>query len=275
VLTVATVVTGIGMAVILMSPQDWHGITSTSSLNRDVLLPTSRLDLIGDSLHYVGVLAAVGLIGVFLARRQRLVMGILVASGVLPIVLQFRLGEAESLHKNIAFGLIFLAPAVGAAAIALVRRGPKLALRAPLALVGVIAVLSSGTGTSQAMVNGWPNTDQITRIMAGYVQPGNDRYLVDGSQIQEYYLSGLTSYRQWWSTYDADYYGPNGAELLRHRLASGYFSAFLYRDNGPTAALDHQMLPILRARYTLAARIPVSKSDKHDYWNLWTTESTR
>lgn len=275
VLAGATAVTGAGIAVMLMSSQDWQGITATSSINRAVLLPESRMQLLGHSFHYVGVLATVGVLGVALAGRRRLVSAVLVASGLLPVILQFRLGEGESLHKNIAFGMIFLAPAVGATAVALVRRGSKLAVRAPLALVGVIALLSSGTGTSQAMVNGWPNTDQISRVMAGYVQPGPDRYLVDGSQIEAYYLSGLTSYPQWWSTYDADYVGAHGTALLRHRLKTGYFTVFLYRDNGPTAALDHQMLPILRANYTLAARIPVSPTDTHDYWNLWTTESTR
>lgn len=263
-----------GAAALVVFPQDWHGLLATS-FNRTTLLPESRIALIRDCLGYVGGLTAAGVLGFVLLRRRWPLAGALLLTSLIPAIVQIRFNESASLHKNMAFGILFLVPLVGVAGVALLRRGRLLGLRAPVALACLVLVLSSGMGTSQAMVHGWPNSTNIDGVLAHYVQPGPDKYLVDNSQIPEYYLSGSSNYNQWDSTFAPVYQGPHGAEYMRHHLENGYYTLFLYRDEGSTIGLDRQMLTILHRRYTLVDKIPMSSSDTHHFWYLWIAELPR
>ena len=264
-----------GLAALVANHHDWQGMLSTS-LNRTTLLPESRLSLVRDCLTYVGGLTAAGLIGVALGWRRHAALAIvLLTTSLVPAVVQIRFSESASLHKNIAFGVLFLAPLVGVTGMALLRRGRFLGSRAATALVCAGLVLSSGMGTSQAMVYGWPNSNHINLVLAHYVRAGTEKYLADDSSIPAYYLSGITGYNQWETTYDGQYQGSNGAEVMQDQLANGEFALFLYRDEGATIGLDQQMLTILRNRYTLVAKVPFSKTDQHHFWYLWRAELPR
>ncbi|HTW21205.1 MAG TPA: glycosyltransferase family 39 protein [Mycobacteriales bacterium] len=274
-LAIGSLVVCCGIGALMLDPADWQGMRSTS-LDRTTLLPEGRLTLLRDCTHYIGALALAGAIGVLLVRRRRAVLGVvLLATSLIPPVVQIRFSESASLHKNMAFGVLFLAPLVGVTGMALLRRGRYLGVRAATALVCAVLLLSSGVGTSQAMVNGWPNSNRIMLVLAHYVRPGTQKYLVDDSMIPAYYLSGLTSYRQWESTYDVQFEGPHGAQVMQDQLANGKYALFLYRDDGATIALDRQMLTILRSRYTLVAKVPFSTAGGNHYWYLWRAELPR
>jgi hypothetical protein len=262
------------IAAFMIFPQDWHGLVGTS-LNRTTLLPESRAALIRDCVGYMGGLTLAGMVGLALLHRRRSLGGLLLVTALIPAFVQIRFGEAASLHKNLSFGVLFIAPLVGVAGMALLRRGRALGPRVAVAGVGAFLVMSSGMGTSQAMVYGWPNSDRIDTLLAQYVHPGPHRYLVDDSQIPAYYLSGISNYDQWATTYDAAYVGPNGAQVMRDQLANGTFTVFLYRDQGSTIGLDRQMLTILHRRYTLVAKMPLSKTDANHFWYLWVAELPR
>jgi hypothetical protein len=266
-------VTG-GIAALLISPLDWQGLMATS-LNRATLLPEGRLALLRDCIGYIGGLTLAAVVGVGLLWRRWMLAGALLVTALIPAFVQIRFSESASLHKNLAFGVLFLAPLVGVAGAALIRRGRLLGLRAPVALACVALVLSSGMGTSSAMVHGWPNSTNIDAVMAHYVQRGPQKYLVDDSDIPEYYLSGLTNYGQWESTFAPVYQGPHGVQYMRDHLENGYYTLFLYRDEGSTIGLDQQMLTILHRRYTLVAKVPMSASDTHHFWYLWMAELPR
>jgi 4-amino-4-deoxy-L-arabinose transferase-like glycosyltransferase len=260
-----------GVAALLIAPLDWHGLLSTS-INRAPILPESRADLLRACAHYIGALTVAGLIGAVLLWRRWLIAAVLFASALIPALVQIKLNESASLHKNLAFGVLFLAPLVGVAGVALLRQGRLLILRAPAALACVALVLSSGMGTSSAMVHGWPNAAGIDKVLAQYVQRGSDQYLVDNSSVQEYYLSGISNYSQWETTFAPIYQGPNGAQIMQNQLTNGKFSLFLYCDEGSTLGLDHQMLTVLERRYTLVAKVPLSAADTHQFWYLWRAE---
>jgi dolichyl-phosphate-mannose-protein mannosyltransferase len=263
-----------GIAALLIAPLDWRGLMGTS-LNRTTLLPEGRLALLRECFGYIGGLTIAAVLAVGLLRRRWVLGGALLLTSLIPALVQIRFSESASLHKNLAFGVLFLAPLVGVTGTALLRRGRLLGLRAPIALACVVLVLSSGMGTSSAMVHGWPNSTKIDAVLAHYVQRGQQKYLVDDSDIPEYYLSGLTNYSQWDSTFAPIYQGPHGAQYMRDHLENGYYTVFLYRDEGSTIGLDNQMLTILHRRYTLVAKVPMSAGDTQHFWYLWLAELPR
>jgi hypothetical protein len=269
----ALVATG-ALTAYLMARSDWSGLGATS-IYRQALLPESKLALLHASWTYIGPLMATGLLAVVLLRRTWLLATVLLATALVPVVAQIDLGEAESLHKNIAFGVVFLAPLAGVAGMALVRQGRLLAVRAPVALVAVVLLLSAGIGTSADMVRGWPNSTRIDNVLQQYVHEGNQRYLVDGSSIPAYYLSDVSNYNQWISTYDVPYATPGGAQRLRNQIANGTFRLVLYRTQDATPGLDRAMLSTLRERYTLVAKVPIGSADSGQYWSLWSSELPR
>jgi 4-amino-4-deoxy-L-arabinose transferase-like glycosyltransferase len=276
----ATAIAGVGLvaaaglALLLVSHSDWQGFNGTS-LDRITLLPETRRTLLAACVHYIGGLTLAGVLACVLLRRRWLLAVALLATSLIPALAQIRFSESASLHKNLAFGLPFLAPLVGVLGVALVRRGRLLALRVPVAVACVVLVLSSGMGTSAAMVHGWPNSDNIDTVLAHYVQRGSDRYLVDDSQIPEYYLSNITNYDQWGTTFDSVYQGPRGVQFMQQQLENGYYTLFLYRDEGSTVVLDKAMLSVLQRRYTLVAKVPLSKTDTTHFWYLWAAELPR
>jgi hypothetical protein len=263
-----------GIGLLVVAPTDWQGVWF-SSLHRSAILPESRTELLRACVRAIGGLAVAGLVGAVLLRRRWLLASLLLATSLIPSAVQIRLGDWTSLQKNMVFGLIFLAPLVGVAGVALLRQGRRLGLRAPIALVCFVLLLSSGMGTSTAMIDGWPNSTTIDTVLSRYVHPGSDSYLVDNSQIPEYYLSGISNYDQWHTTYDSQYHGAHGVQVMQDQLADGQFRLFLYRDEGSTIGLDRKMLSVLHRRYTLVAKIPLSPDDPHQFWYLWLAELPR
>jgi hypothetical protein len=171
--------------------------------------------------------------------------------------------------------MVFLAPVLGVLGTRLLARGRLLGLRAPLGIIGAVVLISSGMATSAHMIHGWPSSTSINNALRYYAHDGTQRYLVDGSNLPAYYLSDVTGYSQWASTLDQRYAGPRGPQLLRQDLDSADYRLVLYRSNGATPALDRSMLPALHARYTLVAKLPVTRGDTHDYWSLWLAEMPR
>jgi Dolichyl-phosphate-mannose-protein mannosyltransferase len=267
-LATAATLAAAGLLAVTLTSADWHGLMFTS-LDRVTQMPESRAALLRQCLRYGGGLTAAGLAGVIVLRERWRLPVVLLAMSAVPALAQLRFNEGTSLERNMAFGLLFLAPLVGVAGAHLLRRGRVLAARAAAALAALVLLLSSGMGTSAAMVNGWPNSAQIDMILAHYVHAGPQRYLADGSQIPAYYLSRSTSYGQWQTTSAPRYDGLRGARLLARELERRTFALFLYRDEGPTIGLDHDMLPILKRGYILVAKVPISPNDPHQFWYLW------
>jgi hypothetical protein len=253
---------------------DWAGFTNTS-LGGRTINHVAGATLLSDAWHDIGLIAVAALITIAVVPGRRALLAALCAAGLVPIVVEIASGQPASLQRNIGLSMVFLAPVLGVLGTRLVSQGRLLGLRAPLAVIGAVALLSSGMGTSASMIHGWPTSTSIDNALRYYVQRGPDRYLVDGSDLPAYYLSDVTSYDQWTSTLDAGFASPGGKERLREELQSGDFRLVLYRNNGATPSLDTSMVATLRTRYTLVARVPVSPDNTDAYWSLWLSELPR
>jgi hypothetical protein len=270
--TVTTIGLGLGWAI--LARNDWSGFTSTA-LGGRTAADVAGSTLLRDSWDYVGLIALASVAAVPMIRRHRLTTGVLCTAGLIPVGLQIAYHQSATLQRNIGLSMVFLAPVLGLLGTWLVRQGRLLGLRAPLAIAGAVALISSGMGTSAQMIHGWPSSTSIDSALRYYVHDGTQRYLVDGSNLPAYYLSDVTSYGQWASTLDPRYAGANGQQLLRDDVESAEYRLVLYRDNGATPALDRSMRSALRTRYTLVARMPVTQGKTNAYWSLWLAELPR
>jgi hypothetical protein len=253
---------------------DWDGF-GRNALGGHTIEDIAGGTLWRDGWDYVGVIAVVSAATVALIRGKRWLTGVLCLAGLAPILVEILYQESASLQRNIGLSVVFLAPVIGVLGASLLSPGRFLGGRAPLALVGAIVLLSSGMGTSAAMIHGWPTSTSINSALRYYAHQGSDRYLVDGSELPAYYLSNVTQYGQWASTLDDRYAGAGGEERLRADIQSAAYRLVLYRDDGATPELDRSMIPTLKTRYTLVARVPVTSGSDHDFWSLWLAELPR
>ncbi|MBV9485278.1 MAG: glycosyltransferase family 39 protein, partial [Frankiaceae bacterium] len=270
-----TIATLLGLAVwAAVGHGDWSGF-GRNALGGHTIDEIAGLTLWRDGWDYVGVLALASVVTAAVLRGRRWLTVVLCAAGLIPVLVEIVYQESASLQRNIALSMVFLAPVLGLLGAALLSPGRFLGARAPLAVVGSAVLLSSGMGTSAAMIHGWPTSTSINSALRYYAHDGSQRFLVDGSDLPAYYLSDVTSYGQWSSTLDDRYASPGGVTRLRTDIESGAYRLVLYRDNGATPALDRSMIPTLRTRYTLVAKVPVTNDNNHAYWSLWLSELPR
>jgi hypothetical protein len=254
---------------------DGQGLAA-NALGGQVLQGMGRLTALHDGWAAVGPVAIIALLAVAVLPGRRALAVALCTAGIAPVVVQVATEQPAGIARNAALTMVFLAPVLGAAGVWLVSRGRWLALRAPLAFVALLALLSSGMATSAQMAEAWPATDgTIDGVLAHDVHEGSQRYLVDGSDLPAYQLSGMTHYDQWVSTLSQRYTAAGGMTRLYHDIQDGAYRLVLYRDNGVTPALDRSMVATLRTRYTLVARVPVSPGDPTNDWSLWLSELPR
>jgi Dolichyl-phosphate-mannose-protein mannosyltransferase len=252
-----------------------RGVVATT-LRRDVLLGTSRAGLARTVVEYAGLLTVLGCAGLVLVWRRRPTLALLLLmTGVLAPINHLRIGEATSLHKHLAFGLVFLAPLAGVALGRLIASrtewsGPQ--LLAGLALIA--AVFYSGLGQAQQLYASWPDSQDLIHVLRTQVRPITGRYLVEESEVPRYYLVRLVEPYQWsstyWFQYEKDGRLLTGVDAYRAAIADRHFDLIVLR-YGATAALDTQIDGSLRAQkgYQLIARLPTRTTFGTGYYWVW------
>jgi hypothetical protein len=208
------------------------GISSTT-LNR-----APGIDAIGrvlrDSVDWVGVIAALGLVAAVLAWRTArtsrtsspaawATFGLVVVLSlavVLAPVEQARIHTVISLNKHVTFGAWFAAIAVGGLLARISgRRITALWRWVPVAaLVAGLAV--AGHAQAKQSYDDWPNSTQLTASLAPYVDATAGKpVLMDDSDVAQYYLGSDFAPSHWVSTYFMRYQPPGSTSMLVGRPA--------------------------------------------------------
>ena len=101
------------------------------------------------------------------------------------------------------------------------------------------------------------------------------RYLAEESEVPRYYTADLTEPYQWFGTYFFTYTDHSGQQLAgvpayKQAITDEYFDVIILR-YGPTAALDLQIDPQLKAQhgYTLVAVVPANDSYGLGNYYIW------
>jgi hypothetical protein len=264
-----------------------------STLSRQGQVTVATTEILGRAALLQGPTLAIAAAGAVIAvTRRRHVGALLLATGLLPVAYHALSHELTSLHKHVAFGIVFLAPLAGLAAATMLdavhrdpRGGTSLMQKSPrrkgaplgTSLVGVvlIAVLYAGIGmrTSAELFAEWSNSSNFVRALLTQVRPASGRYLVEESEVPRYYLSDIVSPWQWAGTFFFQYTTRSGVLLTgvdayHAALRDRYFDLVALR-YGPTAALDRDLYNDLRnpRLYALIARVPVGPGQSD--WFIW------
>ena len=271
--TVLAALGSFGLLAAAMAPGDWQGVMVTSA-HRRILAPTSTVRLMHLSWDYEGPLLLAGLLSVALLRHRRVLAMVFVVGGLVPVIAQIMLGEAISLHKNMGFGLVFLAPVLGAIGMHLLRRGPGLFPRAPAAAAGLAVLLAFGMQTSARMADGWPSSGRLMSALRPYVQRGSQSYLADDGDVPAYYLSSVTSRQQWVSTASPEFAGSAADRALPLALRQRRFALFIYRDGGISPVAVAAAASMLHRYYRLVAKVPQYAHGTTKFWYVWRRQPT-
>jgi hypothetical protein len=149
----------VGCAVLAILAATSVGTTGALSMaaGHQLITATATAALRHQVVTDVGPLLVVGAFGALLAGRNRILAVLLVATAVVPMVVQAHAGTTDPTRDCCELVLVFIAPAVGVTGMALLRRGPLLGLRVPLAIIGMVVLLASGIASSSQMLRDWPS----------------------------------------------------------------------------------------------------------------------
>ena len=230
------------------------GIRSTT-LERAVIVPASRVHLLGLIAQWVGPWLLLALLAAVLRRRQWFISGTLLLASVVAPLQQMRIGEQVSLSKHCAFGLVFAAPLIGWLLAALLRRGGRMAAL-PAGLV-LLILLEFGLSSSKLFLTGWVDDRAMVPALSEVVRrhPGA-AILGERPSPQRYELRKLTNSRQWNDTYYFTYGGLVGRPAYAKALNERHFGVIFLDISTEGGAYVHHYLMGHQGRYRISTKAP-------------------
>ena len=251
------------------------GFTTT---NRHAIVQASRQYLFDRSMTLGGGLVALAAIGLLLTRGpRRLVAAILFGSALLAPAYHIYKGEAVSLPKHVAFGMLFAAPLAGHALARFTGygRGEAVGRRWLAGLAICLLVFGQGINQARQLYNEWPTSNGLAQVLRTQVRPGSGHILAEEMEVPRYYLQDIVSFWQWSQLYWFDYTDRTGRHLsgtpaYRAAIRDGYFDLVVLR-YGPNADTATAIDDGLRhgKGYDLIAKLPFSTGfGIGDYW-VW------
>lgn len=207
------------------------GIESTTS-SRIVLNHASPGSIAKQVVIWVGPWLLLAFVSGFSRlRRQKLLVVLLLIGSVIGPLDQMRIGEATSLAKHVAFGMVFAAPLIGDLfARWLQKRGAARvpAVVATLATIGVLA--ASGLHYSHNFLTNWVSDAQLRPVLqrALTTHPGL-KILGERDAPQRYEFEYQSTANQWYDTYYFSYDGKTNQPAYTEALQQQYFG-LIYLD---------------------------------------------
>lgn len=266
---------GVVLAVAL-SPGVMIGFTY-NTLARGIAIEMSRLLLFQHAAALSGGLLVLGTVGLLLSGRARLPLSlVMLGSGLLaPTVHIYRM-EYVSLHKHIAFGLVFVAPLAGFAVTKLGSFRDDVTGRRKLAVLAIALVLALAPGILQAqqLYHDWPDSTAMVEALRKQVRPG-DRILAEEMDVPRYYLRDEAPGVQWSDLYKFEYADRagnqlNGVRAFKSAITDGHFDLVVLR-YGPNVDTARAIDDGLRSggRYDLVAKVPNETRFGPGYYWVW------
>lgn len=276
---VSLAVTSVATYVVL--DKDALHAVSASTTSRDVIVKTAPLFLIQYIVTLVGIVFVLGLLGLVLGGRRRLLTGLLLfGSSLLVPMYHIYEGELISLHKHLAFSMFFVAPLAGYA-VARIARITGYQYRLPSSrywLAGLAICLiafSSGVSQAQKLYGAWASSTNLISAMQTQMRLGSGRYLAEDFDVCRYYLQDTTDLWQWSSLDFFEYTDKGGhylvgEEAYRAAIHEGYFAIveLSYGYNAALAVFIGQELAASK-KYQLIDKIPNSNSYGRGYFWIW------
>lgn len=232
-----------------------EGIISTT-LSRAPMNPASAWDLITQVGLWAGLWLLLALIGAVVSRRTWMISLVLMLGSVIVPLQQIRIGEATSLSKHVAFGMVFAAPLIGVALAAALRRFRPL----PIPLVAAVLVVLGVVGLhwSDRFLNGWVSNQQLVPVLSTLIDASPGKTILgDQPSAERYELREETTPLQWTDTYSFGYDNKTGMaayETAIHQTAFGVIYLQV-QSNTPDGAALYDYLQNTETPYKQVATV--------------------
>lgn len=249
------------------------GIRSTTS-SRTVLSPATPTFLLKEVAMWVGpwlLLALIG--GLFRLRRQALLVALLLIGAIIGPLDQVHIGEATSLAKHVAFGIVFAAPLIGDLFARGLRRATGARVATGAALVAVLAVLaSSGLRYSHQFMTGWVDDAPLRPVLANVIaQHPDQKILGERYSPQRYELRTTTKPNQWYDTYYFSYDGKVNEPAYAEAIDQHYFGVIYLDQTTPFGAYIFNYLQQHHGYYQLSTKVPrYMRGHLVGHWSVFT-----
>jgi 4-amino-4-deoxy-L-arabinose transferase-like glycosyltransferase len=231
------------------------GIRSTTS-SRVILSHATPAFLIREIAMWVGPWLLLALIGaLFRVRRQWALMSVLLIGSIIGPADQVRIGEATSMAKHVAFGIVFAAPLIGDLFARGLRRAPALASVVMVAALGLLG--ASGLHYSHQFLTGWVNDADLRPVLAQEIaaHPGK-KILGERYAPQRYELRQQTQPNQWYDTYYFSYGGKVGEPAYAEAIRQHYFGVIYLDRTTPYGSYIYDYLKAHHDYYRASASVP-------------------
>jgi 4-amino-4-deoxy-L-arabinose transferase-like glycosyltransferase len=267
------------VAYLIFDKEALHGIFATT-LNRDsiIVVRTPALVLAQQVVILGGLALALGLLGLILIDRRRLLIALLLfGASLLAPAYHIYHGELVSLHKHVAFSMFFVMPLAGYAVTRISGYRPNLSLGRYwfVGLAICLITFSFGVQQAQNLYSDWPSSTGLIYAMRTQVRLGSGRYLAEDFDVCRYYLQNTTDLWQWSSLDFFDYTDKEGHYLVdkaayRAAIDEGYFDlvelSFGY--NADAASFIYRTM-LASKRYSLVTKVPLSNTFGSGYYWIW------
>jgi MFS family permease len=199
---------------------------------------------------------------------------ILAGSALIAPLNQLHIHTTVSLHKHIAFGLMFAAPLAG---LTLAWLAGGAWYRAALPGVVTVALVVTGATQSQTLFGKWPNSSVMVARLSSVISSPNQQILADGISVPRYYLSDRVPLRNWHNpgssfTYTANGSTQTGMLAYQAAFAGHYFAAVVLNDEAQSP-LNQQLIALMEANgYRELALIPTKTTGGTGTYSVWAPE---
>jgi len=245
------------------------GFLSTT-LARQPINPAAPADLALQVVVLAGaplVLALIGAVRLLALRRlPALAVLVLLAATVVAPLQQIRIGEATSLGKHLAFGLVLAAPLIGAALEPLAAIRHRVLARIVTALV-LLVVAGLGVSTAIDLRTSWVAdgelADTVRPLLDGSPalgeRPAGERYLLQ----DDLEASALAD------TYYFAYDGETGMPAYEAAVDDSYFGVIWLAEADATGTQIKDLVED-SGRYELVAEVPrVLQGEQIGTWSVY------
>lgn len=253
-----------------------EGLNSTTTA-RVALIVATQSALLQRAVVIAGPLVLLALLGCILSGRKSILVNLIfLGATLLAPAYHIYKTEIVSMHKHMAFSILFAAPLAGYAVTRLagLDRAAEPQRRWTIALVIGLATFSLGFTQARGFYSEWSDSSDLITMLRTQVRP-NGRILAEESEVPRYYLQDIVSFWQWNNLYWFYYTDKQGLALqdtgaYKAAIREGYWDLIVFR-YGPNAAKAHEIDGDLQSGigYTLITKVPITTSTgTGEYW-VW------
>jgi Dolichyl-phosphate-mannose-protein mannosyltransferase len=228
----------------------------TTTTSRTVIDHGTTSQLTEQIVDWVGPWLGLALIGgLFRFRQQPALILVLLVGAIVGPAQHIRIGEATSLAKHLAFGMLFAAPLVGDLLAGAVRRMPTISIPVATGLLTALCLL--GLHYSSLFRTSWVPDDNLLSPLASAISLSPKKPILgERPSPERYAFRNVVDATQWNDTYAFSYGGKTGRRAYKEAVDQSYFGTIYLDRTTPAGRYVMKYLNTRKTAYRLSAKVP-------------------